>query len=98
MARNKEIWRNIPQHLKYMAPKSTQNESGYVTLTMALTYLTFLRTDFQIHQMIEEANPRSAGPLIETAMEILSIVSELAFLRQPGLNIADCSSVVRFSH
>ena len=102
MSRNREIWRNLPQHLKYKSPKSTSNESGFVTLTMAITYMTFLRTDFQIFQMIEKADPRVAGPfpriagpLIETAMEILNIVSELALIRQPGLNMADCSYVVR---
>lgn len=73
----------------------TSSESGFVTMTLAITYLTFLQTDFQIYQLIEKVDPLATTSLIETASEVVAIVSDLSLVRRKaGLNVADCSYVV----
>ena len=73
--RNRQVWRSLPSHLKPTSNTAHSEKSRFVPTTLAINHLTFLQTDFQIYRLMEKESSQATVSLIETASEIMEIVS-----------------------
>ncbi|ORY15257.1 hypothetical protein BCR34DRAFT_558944 [Clohesyomyces aquaticus] len=80
--RNREVWAQIPAHMRYYPNCWDDSLPSSVCLMMVIVYLTYLLNEFLVQKLLDSRMPLTSNtPLLRVSMDLVSTALTLGTIR-----------------